>query len=310
MLHTLEPIRPNLHGAFLRERPPILTVDSGDIVRLSTLDAAWGMEATHLDGTPRQKIEPRDKEADRGHCLVGPIAVRGAQPGMTLEIHIDALRPGAYGWNTGGGWPSQVNEGLGVSEGEEEWLHWTLDRERMIGRNQHGHQVALRPHLGVIGLAPNEAGYQSTTPPRFCGGNMDCKEFGAGASIFLPIAVEGALLSVGDGHALMADGESSSTGIECPMEFVQLTLTLHTDLKLKTPRANTAAGWITLGFNEDLDVATLTAIDEMLKLMGEQYGLPRRQALALASLVVDLHVTQIVNTVRGVHAVLPHGAIR
>lgn len=310
MLHTLDASRPNLHGAFLRERPPILTLESGDTVRLNTLDAGWGLEGPRADGSPRRKIEPRDQAADAGHCLVGPIAVRGAQPGQTLEVHIDALRPGPFGWNTAGGWPSPVNTALGMHEGEEHFLRWTLDTTKMVGVNQHGQQVALRPHLGVVGLAPNEPGYQSTVPPRFCGGNMDCKELGMGASVFLPIAVEGALLSVGDGHALMADGEASSTGIECPMDLVQLTLTLHPEMKLSGPRILTPTHWITLGFNEDLDTAMVMALDAMLDLMTEQYKLPRRQALALASLVVDLHITQVVNGVRGVHAMLPHGAIR
>jgi acetamidase/formamidase len=159
-------------------------------------------------------------------------------------------------------------------------------------------------------MPPAEPGIHSTIPPRLCGGNMDCKEFGAGTSVFLPVAVAGGLLSVGDGHALMANGESSSTGIECPMEHVQLTLTLHPNRSIKTPRALTPTAWLTLGFDEDLDEASVVALEGMLDLMEEQYDLSRLKALALASLVVDLHVSQLVNGVRGVHAMLPHGAIR
>jgi acetamidase/formamidase len=310
MLYTLQPDRTTLHGPFSRERAPCLTVDSGDTVRLSTLDAGWGLEAPHADGSPRRQFEPRSPEDDKGHCLVGPIAVRGAQPGMALEVHIDDLRPGVYGWTAAGGWSYPVNDRLGVSGGPETTLIWSLDADQMIGRDQFGHQVTLKPHLGVIGMPADEAGYQPTPPPRFCGGNMDCKEFGAGTSVFLPIAVEGGLLSVGDGHALMGDGELSCTGIECPMEFVQLTLTLHPDLKFKTPRAKTSTAWLTLGFNEDLDEAAMIAAEAMLDLIETQYQIPERQALALASLVVDFRVTQLVNGVHGVHAVLPHGAIR
>jgi acetamidase/formamidase len=310
MLHTIEATRATLHGAFLRERPPILTIEPGEVVRLNTLDAGWGLEPPHEDWSPRRKVEPRDKEADAGHCLVGPIAVKGAQPGMVLEVHVDALRPGAYGWNSAGGWPSPVNTALGMQDGPEQLLKWTLDTDKMMGRNQFGQQVALRPHLGIIGLAPDAAGYQSTVPPRACGGNMDCKELGMGASVFLPVAVEGALLSVGDGHALMADGEVSSTGIECPMDLVQLTVTLHPEMKLNGPRILTPTHWITLGFDEDLDVAMIAALEGMLDLMVDQYDLPRRRALALASLVVDLRITQVVNGVRGVHAMLAHGAVR
>ena len=113
-----------------------------------------------------------------------------------------------------------------------------------------------------------------------------------------------------DGHALQADGEACSTAIECPMERAELTFQLRDDLRLTTPRAETPAGWLTFGFDEDLDEAMLIALEAMLELMGERYGLARAEALALASLVVDLRITQVVNGVRGVHAVLPHDALR
>ena len=94
------------------------------------------------------------------------------------------------------------------------------------------------------------------------------------------------------------------------MELVSLTFRLRDDLRLTTPRARISAGWITLGFDEDLNQATTIALEAMLDLLSEQYSLQRIDAIALASLVVDLRITQIVNGVRGVHALLPHGAIR
>ena len=97
--------------------------------------------------------------------------------------------------------------------------------------------------------------------------------------------------------------------IECPMEEVKLTFHLHPDLQLNTPRAKTSEGWITFGLSEDLDEAMYKALNAMLDLMEEQYSLSRKEALDLASLLVDLRITQIVNGTRGVHAVLPHGAI-
>ena len=115
---------------------------------------------------------------------------------------------------------------------------------------------------------------------------------------------------MGDGHAVQGDGEVSGVAIECPMERVDLTFRLRTDMRLTTPRAKTSTGWITLGFHENLHEASLIALEAMLDLMGERYQLPRSQALALASLIVDLHVTQIANGVLGVHAVLPHEAMR
>jgi acetamidase/formamidase len=158
-------------------------------------------------------------------------------------------------------------------------------------------------------MPPAEPGVHPTAPPRATGGNIDCKELVAGSTLYLPVAVPGGLFSVGDGHALQGDGESSTTAIECPMDRVTLTFGLRPDMRLTTPRANTPAGWITLGFDENLQEATMIALSAMLDLMVEQHDLTRLQALALASLVVDLHVTQIVNGVRGVHAILPHGAL-
>jgi acetamidase/formamidase len=122
--------------------------------------------------------------------------------------------------------------------------------------------------------------------------------------------VEGALFSTGDGHGAQGDGEASGTAIECPMDLAEMTLTVRDDLRLDWPRAHTAAGWLTFGFHEDLDVAAAIALSSMRDLLGEQFGVDRVEALALASLVVDLRVTQMVKGVRGVHAVLPHGALR
>jgi len=161
----------------------------------------------------------------------------------------------------------------------------------------------------VMGMPPDEAGTHDTGPPRFCGGNLDCKELVAGSTLYLPIAVKGGLFSVGDGHALQGDGEVCGTAIECPMERVSLTFLLRDDLRLTTPRANTPAGWLTMGLHEDLNQAMDMAMIGMLDLMEELYDLPRPEALALASLVVDLRITQVVNGVRGVHALLPHGVL-
>jgi len=180
----------------------------------------------------------------------------------------------------------------------------------MTARNEKGHRIALRPFMGVMGMPPDELGIHSTAPPRPCGGNMDCKELIAGSTLYLPIPVEGALFSVGDGHAAQGDGEVCTTGVECPMERVELTFRLREDLSITNPRARTAAGWLTLGFSPDLNEAAFLATEGMLQLMGEQFALPRAEALALASLVVDLRITQVCNGTRGVHALLPHGALQ
>jgi acetamidase/formamidase len=118
------------------------------------------------------------------------------------------------------------------------------------------------------------------------------------------------LFSAGDGHALQGDGEVSSTAIECPLERAQLSLSLRDDLELAAPIARTQDSWLAFGLGESLDEAAGNAVDSMLVLMERELGLERRDALALASLVVDLRITQVVNGVQGVHAVLRDDAIR
>ncbi len=307
---NVTPDRASLHGKFSRDHPPILTIDSGDTVCFQTLDAGWGLEPHHSDGTPRAHFEPKHPERDAGHALCGPIAIRGAEPGMTLEVRIDALRPASWGWNLAGGWPSMVNTRLGLDQAPEFLNRWDLDTVAGIGTNHRGFQVALRPFLGVMGMPANEPGLQSTTPPRATGGNLDCKELVEGSTLYLPIEVAGGLFSTGDGHAAQGDGEVSSTAIECPMEKAQLTFVLHPNMHVLSPRANTPAGWIKFGLSPDLNEAMFLALEEMIALMAEMYSISRQEALSLASLVVDLRITQVVNTVWGVHAVLPHGALR
>jgi acetamidase/formamidase len=310
-IYTIEPERGTLHGSFSREYPPIFTIDSGDTVHYRTFDAGWhlGPFSTEQEEKAR-KFEPRTRERDSGHALCGPVAIRGAQPGMTLEVHINEILPGPWGWTIGGCEQNELNKRLGVSE-ECELLQWRLDANSMTGKNQYGNTLTLRPFMGVMGMPPDEPGIHSTVPPRFCGGNMDCKELVAGSKLYLPIPVPNALFSVGDGHAVQGDGEVSGVAIECPMDRVNLTFYLRDDIRIRTPRANTPSGWITLAFHEDLHEATLLALDAMLDLMCELYNFSRPQALALASLVVDMRVTQIVNGgMLGVHAVLPHGASR
>lgn len=310
-IHHLEPERASLHGHFSRDLPPALTIDPGDTVILRTLDSGWGLEPHHRDASPRRKFEPRQPDLDTGHALCGPIAVRGAEPGMTLAVHIDEIRVGTHGATFAGGWDHPVNQRLGLVHPAGEFaLLWELDPDRLTGRDQYGHTLALRPFLGVLGLPPAEPGRHSTVPPRATGGNLDCKELVAGSTLYLPIAVPGALFSAGDGHAAQGDGEVSITAIECPLERVRLRFELRPDLHLKAPRAHTPAGWITFGLHPDLNEAAYLALEGMLDLLAELHGLERIQALALASLAVDLRVTQIVNEVRGVHAVLPDGALQ
>jgi len=309
--HFVTPGQDTLHGTFSRDHAPILTVRPGDSVHYATLDGDW-LKSVLRSPEPGHgpQHEFRDPVRDAGHALCGPIAIEGALPGMTLAVRINENRPASWGWSRVGGRQTEHDRKLGVNEGKPYYLSWELDTKQMVGTSHAGHTVPLRPFMGVLGLPPAEAGLHSTHPPRVTGGNIDCKELVPGSTLYLPIAVPGALFSVGDGHAAQGDGEVGSTAIECPMAFVDLTFDLLPDLKINAPRANTPAGWIVFGFHEDLKEATYDALNGMVDLVAELYNVGRKEALALCSPAVDLRITQIVNGVCGVHAILPHGFIR
>ncbi len=253
--------------------------------------------------TERRVFEPtRPERRGNGHCLVGPVFIRDALPGMTLEVAIQEIVVGSWGWTAC--WSNPIAEAAGVPSEDSACLNWTLDHERQTGVDQYGHQVSLRPFMGVMGMPGDEPGDQSTIPPRSTGGNIDCKELIAGTSLFLPIAVPGGLFSVGDGHAAQGDGEVSVTAIECGMDRVQLKFILHPEMKLSAPRAQIPGATITFGLDEDLDQAAHKAVREVVEIIMERLCVSRAVALALASVTVDLRVTQHVNGVKGVHAIL------
>jgi acetamidase/formamidase len=309
MDHTILFDTGSFQGCFSRERAPILTIDSGETITCKTLDAGWGLDPFAEDVMHQQipLAQRPDPLHDTGHCLVGPIAVRDAQPGQLLQVDICQLVPAAVGAT----WVGEVQEflpQLGV-EGYF-WLAWQLDVAAGVAQSASGHRVPLAPFLGVLGVAPSEPGIHSTRPPRPAGGNIDCKALTVGASLFLPIHVPGALFSFGDGHAAQGDGEVGGTAIECGMEQVQLRLTIRDDMSLAWPQARTADGWLTFGFAEDLNTATVIALNGMLDTIVRELKVSRKEALALASVGVDLRVTQIANRTLGVHAHWPDTAFR
>lgn len=309
-VHTLLPDTNTLHGDFSPDRPPVLRVASGDSIVAKTLDAGWGIEAPKLDGESRQRHPAFDEQPMRGHAMLGPVWIENAQPGMTLKITFDEIIPGDFGYTYSGGFEHRVHRSLGFVEDSELLTLWALDAGTMTGTDQHGHKVRLKPFLGNIGMPPPEAGHHATAPPSPWGGNLDCKDLVAGTQLYLPVPVAGGLLSFGDGHALQGHGEVSVTAIECPMERVKLTVELLDDMPLNTPRAWTPDGWLTFGFNEDMEKATMQALDEMVSFMVAHFGLEsRQQALGLATALVDLHITQIANPLIGVHAFLPHDGL-
>jgi acetamidase/formamidase len=283
VIHELPLEQRMLHGHFSRDLAPAITIRPGDSVRFSVPSSDWVLESG-------ERFAREAPDLDSGHALAGPIEVRGARAGQTLAVRIDEVVPGPWG----------------VTKTAPPYLlRWRLD-----GTSGHaaGRRVRLAPFLGVLGMPPAAFGVHSTIPPRASGGNIDCKELVAGTTLFLPIPVDGALFSAGDGHAAQGDGEVAGTAIECAVR-AQLTLDLRDDLPLQWPVARTSDAWLTFGFADDLDHAWRIALDGMLDLMRREHDIAREDALALASVVVDLRITQVVNRTVGVHAVLRDAAL-
>jgi acetamidase/formamidase len=296
--HDLLPARSTLHGHFSTELPPVLEVDPGDTVRARTLRGSW-------DGAGFE----RDLTLDAGHALIGPVYIRGAHPGDALVVEIVKLRPARGGHTFAGDIATPVNDRLALTGTGRHRVEWEIAPDANVA-TALGFEVEVRPFLGVIGMPPGEPGIHSTTPPRTTGGNIDCRELLPGSKLILPVAVEGGLLSFGDGHAAQGDGEVSGTAIECAMDEVELRVSLIRAAGLTTPEAHTAAGFITFGFSPDLNEAMFVALEAMIDRMQSDFDMERAKATALASVGVDLHVTQVVNKVWGVHALLPADRLR
>jgi formamidase len=167
-----------------------------------------------------------------------------------------------------------------------------------------GFRVPTRPHLGTAGVAPDEHGRVSTVPPGRHGGNIDNWRIGAGATMFYPVAVDGALFSVGDPHISQGDGEISGTAIEASLD-VLMQIVLRKDFRFPSPLLETDDDWIVHGFDPDLNLAMRAASLDMLHLLTEVHGLSRDDAYSLMSVAVDFTVTQVVDGRQGVHARIP-----
>jgi acetamidase/formamidase len=305
MDHKLDATPETTVDVFGAGLPAVLTIDPGDTLTVHSLDASGYLSPQRTPG----EQQPKMFAEARGHCLTGPIAIRGAQPGDLLAVHLVSLTPDPWGWTVAGALKSPITERLGVTE-QPSWLLWELDPDAGTGRCNGGFTRELAPFLGVIGVVPEVTGEHSTIPPRALGGgNIDCKSLVAGSTLYLPVAVADAMLSLGDGHAAQGDGEVGGTAIECPM-----TTTLTVDL-VREPRpvesihAETPDGRITFGFDADLNVATGDALDAMVRWMQAILDVDKSTALALASTAVDLRITQVANQTWGVHALLPTGVL-
>ena len=214
---------------------------------------------------------------------------------------IESFAP--VGW----GWTALIpGFGLLADQFPDPALHiWRYDAERLApAAYGPGGRVPLKPFCGTIGVAPAEPGTHSIVPPRRTGGNMDVRDLAAGSELYLPVEVEGALFSVGDGHAMQGDGEVCGTAIESPMS-VALRFDLVKGANLRMPRFTTpgpvsrhldAAGYeVTTGIGPDLMQASRDAVSGMVDLLATRFGMAPVEAYMLCSVCADLRISEIVD---------------
>lgn len=291
-------------GYFSADLAPVLTVDSGARVTMSSVSGPPNvMPPPPFTIPPALPAIHKANEGQRFlvHMCTGPVAVRGAKAGQVLQVDIEAI-------DLFCDWGFTLIRPLAGALPEDfpeyRLYHVALDKARMTGRMPWGQEIPLEPFFGVMAVAPPAAwGTIPTPPPRLNGGNMDLKELVAGATLYLPIFTDGALFSVGDGHGAQGDGEVCITAIETGLVGT-FRLTARDDMSLRWPRAETPTHVITMGFDPDLDECAKIALRQMIDLIAARNGIDRYQAYALASLVADLRVTQVVNGAKGVHCML------
>jgi acetamidase/formamidase len=276
-----------VHYAWDNAIEPRLEIGSGETVRFHCRDA--------FDGVYTRDSTEIVKRVAKGHPLTGPVAIPGAQPGDVLQVDVLDLVPGAFGVTT-----FVPDRGLLAGDFPEPYLKvWDLRDDRAELRP--GVRVPLSPFLGVMGVALAEPGEHSTIPPRAAGGNMDIKQLTKGSTLYLPIAVAGALFSCGDGHAAQGDGEVCITAIETTMTAT-LRLTVRRDLRIAAPEFETASAgalpgrqYVTTGIAPDLMDASKTAVRAMIGHLVAACGLTREEAYVLCSVAVDLKISEVVD---------------
>jgi acetamidase/formamidase len=279
------------HFRFDNSLPPALTVEPGDTVVFECLEGYGGKI------TPDSTLDVlQGLPFDAVHCLTGPVAIAGSEPGDVLEVEVLDFEYDPWAW-TG------VFPGIGALAGElgETWaLHiWRVGDD---GRAElkPGVRVPVEPFCGVMGVALAEPGEHITMPPRRVGGNMDTRHLCKGSKVYLPIEVPGALFSAGDGHLAQGDGEVCGTALETNLT-VTLRFRLHKDRSIRAPQFETfgpttdkVAGmgyFSTTAPAQDIDEGVTNAVHDMVELLQARYGLSRIEAYILCSAAGDLKIS-------------------
>jgi acetamidase/formamidase len=269
---------------------PVLTVESGDTVVVHTRDVSDNQI------TPESTTEAIDRlDWDRVYPLAGPIAVAGAEPGDTLAIEVLDIHTEGWGWNA-------ILPGLGLLADDftDAYLR-TYDISDGEFARLESATIPLDPFLGTMGVCPEGAEKQPVMPPGTFGGNMDTRQLNQGSTLYLPVQVPGALFSTGDAHGVQGDGEVCVTGLEAPM-YASLRFTLEKGRSIPAPQYRTAGRpspvgplYGTTGVGGDVFKAAQDATRAMVEHIHSTYGLSPEDAYLLASLCVDLRISEIVD---------------
>jgi acetamidase/formamidase len=299
-------------GHYDASTAPALRIKSGDTVVFHTvltnspsgLEKA-GVKAEDVEKSLRDIFDgvPQNERGPGGHILTGPVYIEDAEPGDTLEVHVDKVElaiPYAY---------NAFRYGAGFQTDDFPYARIKiipLDIRKRIAHFAPGIDIALHPFFGSMGVAPPPAfGKYDSAPPTIIGGNMDNKELVAGSIVYFPVFVSGALFQIGDGHAGQGNGEVDITALETSLVGT-LRFVLHKGVKTGPyPWAETPTHYISMGFDDDLTVATHKAVAGMIDLLVTQKHLSRDDAYMLISVAGDIDITELVDRNKGVHVMMP-----
>jgi acetamidase/formamidase len=304
-------LKTSIHYKWNNALPPTLTVDSGSTI---TFDLVDGGDNQILPTSNVSAIHAYD--FSRTDPATGPIYINTALPGDVLKIDFLRLIPGDYGWTA-------LFPDFGLLSAEfpqPELKIWdlSLKTHAVFKRGIH---IPIRPFLGVVGVAREQRGDWSTIPPYETGGNIDTKYITEGATLYLPVQVPGALLSVGDGHAAQGDGEVCGTAIECPMRATVRVSVVKDVRYVTSPHYLTAPAapipglevgvtrgkepdtrcYAAVGIDAELLEAARKAVRGAIAWLVAEKGLSRVEAYMLCSVAGDLKITEAVD--------MPHFAV-
>ncbi|MCL2853702.1 MAG: acetamidase/formamidase family protein [Defluviitaleaceae bacterium] len=276
----------NSNYSFSKENEPAATVPSGTTVKFSATDAFGGQ-------ITRQNAKDGLKNFDwnRVNPAAGPLKVEGAQPGDVLKVEILDIQI------TGDTAVLMTGNALGVCKEFFDDNHIrVVDIADGCVVFSPEIKLPIRPMVGVIGVAPAAEAVNNGTPGEH-GGNMDCKEITAGSTLYLPVNVEGALLSIGDAHAAMADGESSGTGAEAPADILVKVEVLK-NCPWPTPLIENDTHYMPLASALTADEAIDNAVLKGVGFLMNTQGMTRFDAITLISLAADVRICQVVDPLK------------